>query len=1005
MAIPALSRSFKGIDLQGLTVKETICEYMADRMDANGSLIDVSGENLLAYSQDFTQGSWGKNYCTIGTLVAAPNGTVTASPILETAGTHEFGVQQAFTPIAGQYTLSVFVKPITRSWLRMLLWKSGEGKYAWFNLASGVVGANLNSEAWIIPLSNGWFRCVMTGTISDPSGSWYSFIEPQTANMGDQYEGVASQEAIQIWGAQLNTCDDAYQRGPGVYVPTTSVPNLKYPLTPASAATKSPWSLINAQGEQLNALVFNGTGNYYSRAHDANFSFAAAHTIVALLQVDSSATQKTLFQHASGPNDGLVIYVASGGTVVKASYKGAAGAHVEVDSPTIPLGCPFVYQLVRIGNASTAYVNGVAGTPGDVTNLGLDASATVYFGGAAGDYFKGSVAYFRFDKRSHSYATRTREVERLFGLSSSHDSGINSDALFTRSTQGYVTLPDRSMALVSNGMPRIHSMKSQNLLKQSNAFSTSPWSSSHASIAATSVTLPDGSSGTVNMIHEDATNNSRSIFLPRTAVYAASGKVYTFSVYAKASNRSWLKLLMYSTQSEAFAYFDLTNGVVGSYSWFAGSMTPVGNGWYRCSISGQHSSKTYDGMEIDFLPCSGNNGDVYQGTDQDSIAICWAQFEEALPSSAYPSPYVATTTEWVDRKKSAVRIETNMTNLLRNSNESNLLTAMLGISLVGSAATSPDGNWNGTKVVEDGATSGHYGYGSKDGSYVSGNSYTTSAFFRYLSGGRQYAAILDGATGNCAVFDIRNGVLKSKHSSYVNYGIEPYTNRWYRCWASWTSDGTIHADIFASHSGTAWTIAGLSGDAFLIWGIQTEPGLHPTSLIKTLTSAVSRGEEILKYNVATLLPSLISGSTGQKKLGMKFVARHLFKTNVDINSNCQLLELGGNTGTATMTRNRLLTFTHPNNNFYFMLRSDDVVDQSMSTTLKWDMSQWHTFQFLFDLSNLANSTASIDGVSLSNGMSGAKVFDLANVLLRIGGTYADQATGDAEFSDVYVWAE
>ncbi len=48
MAIPALSRSFKGVDLQGLTVKETICEYRADVVDGSEKLVDISSENQFA---------------------------------------------------------------------------------------------------------------------------------------------------------------------------------------------------------------------------------------------------------------------------------------------------------------------------------------------------------------------------------------------------------------------------------------------------------------------------------------------------------------------------------------------------------------------------------------------------------------------------------------------------------------------------------------------------------------------------------------------------------------------------------------------------------------------------------------------------------------------------------------------------------------------------------------------------------------------------------------------
>jgi hypothetical protein len=96
---------------------------------------------------------------------------------------------------------------------------------------------------------------------------------------------------------------------------------------------------------------------------------------------------------------------------------------------------------------------------------------------------------------------------------------------------------------------------------------------------------------------------------------------YTCSMYVKlgpATTSGWFVIICYSSPSTngARAWFDVANGVIGTVqtngtaSNVSGTMTPVGNGWYRCSVSFQlNGTDTGFIIEIDLTNTNGQ----YQG--------------------------------------------------------------------------------------------------------------------------------------------------------------------------------------------------------------------------------------------------------------------------------------------------------------------------------------------------------------------------------------------------------
>lgn len=107
---------------------------------------------------------------------------------------------------------------------------------------------------------------------------------------------------------------------------------------------------------------------------------------------------------------------------------------------------------------------------------------------------------------------------------------------------------------------------------------------------------------------------------------------YTFSVYAKAGERKYLKLS--STKYNVFdihATFDLENGIALD----GGYISDEGNGWYRCAITSEISSPAPFNIAIQIL--NDELEEEYVGEKKKGLYLYGAQFEESeFPDSDTP---------------------------------------------------------------------------------------------------------------------------------------------------------------------------------------------------------------------------------------------------------------------------------------------------------------------------------------------------------------------------------
>ena len=389
---------------------------------------------------------------------------------------------------------------------------------------------------------------------------------------------------------------------------------------------------------------------------------------------------------------------------------------------------------------------------------------------------------------------------------------------------------------------------SKNLLTWTEVFSNAAWSKNNSTITANSVAAPDGTM-TADTLVEDTANAAHVV--QQSATLAAVA--HTFSVYLKAKERSWAQVLN-GTIANGFAYFDLATGAVGTVGAgvSATAITPVGNGWYRCSIAFTASS---GGNIMAVRTASANGTGLYLGDGTSGIFIWGAQLEQASAATSYtkndgglfPARFDY---DPVTLQPRGLLIEEQRTNLLPRSEEFNNSDWSKFAGTVSANSTiSPDGTADADTFIEDTSTAAHYA--ARAASWTAGTAYTLSVFAketgagakRYLSAffpsaafGVQGRAAIDLATGEV----VANGVTATATR---------FANGWWRLTITAVATATTSSATGFVISDTALNggnISARTGDGtsgIFVWGAQLEAASFATSYIPTAGSQVTRAAD------------------------------------------------------------------------------------------------------------------------------------------------------------------
>ena len=306
--------------------------------------------NLLTYSEQFDNAAWVKSLATItADSSVAPDGTTTADAMVATAAAGNVR-EPTVDGRAATFTVSAYAKAGTVDRVRVIAVESvGFGKFAEcdFNLTTQAQ-VTAQTGGWtvvsteMIPVGNGWFRCVLVFT-KDSSANILTYIAHTSA--------AVSGSSVLIWGAQLElgSTASAYQR-------TTT----QYDVTEAGVASTSYLAFDGVDDGMVTGTITPGVDKAQVFAGVRKLS-DAANIIVELSSSTGTNPGSFIFNTGTSTGAGPNYAAASRGSATFLANQYAVSAA----SFTAPITNTVTSQHDISGDLSAMRVNGAAsGTNG-----------------------------------------------------------------------------------------------------------------------------------------------------------------------------------------------------------------------------------------------------------------------------------------------------------------------------------------------------------------------------------------------------------------------------------------------------------------------------------------------------------------------------------------------------------------------------------------------------------------------------------------------------------------
>lgn len=325
--------------------------------DPLGVLIEEQRTNLLIYSEQFDNAAWTKASGTItANNATAPDGTVTADSMVPSGGA---SITQTATITAnGTYTVSLFIKPNTLSWCRLLIFETAASANritAWANLATGTIGTvaaggtGSGASAELEELSDGWFRLSLTGAVNNSATGITVYFGATT---GDNTTTGAS-TTYSVWGAQLEA---------GAF-PTSYIP------TVASQVTRA--------ADKISILT-------------SAFAYGASNTLLTTADIHVKSAN-ALAQLDDGTLNNRMTCWADSGPNPQAAVRTANVAQAAVTIGSVSLNTEFNIAFAFAENDVTGAVDGALAASPD-TSCNLPTTTTLRVGSRVSDgYLNGHI--------------------------------------------------------------------------------------------------------------------------------------------------------------------------------------------------------------------------------------------------------------------------------------------------------------------------------------------------------------------------------------------------------------------------------------------------------------------------------------------------------------------------------------------------------------------------------------------------------------------------------------
>ncbi len=388
-----------------------------------------------------------------------------------------------------------------------------------------------------------------------------------------------------------------------------------------------------------------------------------------------------------------------------------------------------------------------------------------------------------------------------------------------------------------------------NLLLQSQTFGTT-WSQVGVTVTSDAIAAPDGTL-TADKIMEVAAASTPRISQVCTGLV---GSVNVFSVYAKTAERNQIRLVLEGSGLFS-AYFNTDTGVVsGTGGSCTATMTSVGNGWYRCSV-------TWTAATTAFAPyiATASGGSTIGSGDNTKGIYLWGAQLEAVTYQTTPSTYYPTTSaayygprlvyDPVTLASLGILVEEARTNLLLQSQAfDNASWTKDDTTVTVNAVTSPDGTANADKLVEAATTANHR---VRQAVTISNTTvYTYSVYVKAAERTWAFFEVISGATDLYCYVNLSTGALGTTNTTPT---VTSVGNGWYRVAITFTSAAvsvTCYNQTSTGNGTTSYLGDGTSG--LYIWQAQLELGQGASSPIPTTTAAVTRAADVARLTGLTL---------------------------------------------------------------------------------------------------------------------------------------------------------
>jgi hypothetical protein len=191
---PALEYAFAGAtSLSGATKAGPVPTYSSSsgkrQFDSSGTLV-WAPENLVARSEEFDSGVWGKTNVTVAADVTTdPDGGTSADKITADASGSSTFVN--VVPVGGEAnTSAVYFKRDNNDWVAL----SNDAFFAYFNLNTGSVGSVGEGSATLTDVGGGWYLAKWSGQQN------LGTLRIRLAT-SDGDASVSGGESVFIWGA------------------------------------------------------------------------------------------------------------------------------------------------------------------------------------------------------------------------------------------------------------------------------------------------------------------------------------------------------------------------------------------------------------------------------------------------------------------------------------------------------------------------------------------------------------------------------------------------------------------------------------------------------------------------------------------------------------------------------------------------------------------------------------------------------------------------------------